>query len=99
MNMFYNYGVKLKHRELATRLLAAAMRCKQESEAAELIKLYSTWLEHPPETTLIYSVMGHFLDVGQPLVVRDLVKAVREDWRIPLEPPLYILGIQAMLHL
>lgn len=99
MNLFYNFGVKLKHRELATRLLACAMRCEQESEAVELIKLYSTWLEQPPDTALMYAVMGHFLDAGQPLVVREVAKAVREDWRIALEPPLYILAIEAMLQL
>merc|ERR1711957_872693 len=85
--------------ELASRLLAAAMNCRQDSEAVELIKLYSTWLEHPPDTALIYAVMGHFSDAGQPLVVREIAKAVREDWRITIEPPLYILAIQAMFKL
>lgn len=99
MNTFFNFGVKLKHREIATRLLATAMRCSQESEAVELIRLYGTWLEHPPDTNLIYAVMGHFLDAGQPLVVREVAKSVREDWQIRLEPPLYIFAIDAMLQL
>mmetsp|Transcript_93348 Transcript_93348/g.179510 ORF Transcript_93348/g.179510 Transcript_93348/m.179510 type:complete len:389 (+) Transcript_93348:12-1178(+) len=99
MNLFYNFGVKLHHREVASRLLATAMRCKCEKEAVELIKLYSSWLEHPPDTGLIYAVMGHFLDAGQPLVVREVAKAVREDWRLRVEPPLYILAIEAMLQL
>ncbi|CAE8723076.1 unnamed protein product, partial [Polarella glacialis] len=70
MNLFYNFGIKLKHRELANRLLAAAMVCKQESQAVELVKLYGTWLEHPPDLPLVYAVMSHFLDKGEPLVVR-----------------------------
>merc|ERR1719379_1727082 len=41
--------------------------------------------------------MGHFLDSDQPLIVRDIAKAVREDWRIKPEAPLYILAIEAML--
>lgn len=99
MNLFYNFGVKLRHRELATRLMAAAMACQVQQEAVELIKLYGTWLEHPPDPALVYAVMGHFLDAGEPHVVRDIAKAVREDWRMPLEAPLYILAIEAMLKL
>lgn len=99
MNLFYNFGVKLKHRQIASRLLAAAMVCKVESEAVELIKLYGTWLQHPPETALVYAVMGHFLDAGEPMVVREVARAVREDWRMPTEPPLYVLSIEAMLQL
>eukprot|EP00929_Paragymnodinium_shiwhaense_P095137 TRINITY_DN56101_c0_g1_i3.p1 TRINITY_DN56101_c0_g1~~TRINITY_DN56101_c0_g1_i3.p1 ORF type:complete len:347 (-),score=85.54 TRINITY_DN56101_c0_g1_i3:59-1099(-) len=99
MNLLYNFGVKLKHREIASRLLACAMACEQYEEAVELVQLSGTWLEHPPDTALVYSVMGHFLDAGQPLVVRELAKAVREDWRMKVEPPLYILAIQAMLSL
>merc|ERR1719203_1513898 len=63
-NLFYNFGVKLRHCEIASRLLAAAMVCKMESEAVELVKLYGTWLQHPPDTALVYAVMGHFLDAG-----------------------------------
>mmetsp|Transcript_51566 Transcript_51566/g.149751 ORF Transcript_51566/g.149751 Transcript_51566/m.149751 type:complete len:395 (-) Transcript_51566:125-1309(-) len=99
VNMFYNFGVKLHHRELASRLVAAAMVCKVESEAVDLIKLYGTWLEKPPDRKLIYAVMGHFLDARQPLVVREIAKAVREDWRLPVEAPLYILAIEGMLQL
>jgi len=99
LNLFYNFGVKLKHRELTTRLLAAAMVAKQESEAVELIKLYGTWLEFPPDSSAVYAVMSHFLDKGEPLVVRELAKAVREDWRIVPEAPLYSLSIEAMLQL
>jgi len=82
-----------------SRLMAAAMACQVQQEAVELIKLYGTWLEHPPDTALVYAVMGHFLDAGEPYVVRDIAKAVREDWRMPLEAPLYILAIEAMLSL
>eukprot|EP00928_Gymnodinium_smaydae_P032699 TRINITY_DN23612_c0_g1_i1.p1 TRINITY_DN23612_c0_g1~~TRINITY_DN23612_c0_g1_i1.p1 ORF type:complete len:414 (-),score=97.42 TRINITY_DN23612_c0_g1_i1:50-1219(-) len=99
MNRMYNYGVKLQHRELASRLLAAAMVCGQEQEAVEMIRLGGTWLEHPPDKPLIYALMGHFLDAGQPLVVREIAKAAREDWRIRPEPPLYSLCIAAMLRL
>jgi len=99
MNLFYNFGVKLRHRELATRLMAAAMACQVHQEAVELIKLYGTWLEHPPDTALVYAVMGHFLDAGELYVVREIAQAVREDWRMKLEAPLYILAIEAMLRL
>mmetsp|Transcript_25043 Transcript_25043/g.70590 ORF Transcript_25043/g.70590 Transcript_25043/m.70590 type:complete len:424 (-) Transcript_25043:22-1293(-) len=99
MNLFYNFGVKLKHRELASRLLATAMNCKMEAEALELIKLYGTWLENPPDISLVYAVMGHFLDAGEPHLVREIAKAVREDWRMPVGAPLYILAIEAMLQL
>mmetsp|Transcript_68772 Transcript_68772/g.174757 ORF Transcript_68772/g.174757 Transcript_68772/m.174757 type:complete len:376 (+) Transcript_68772:50-1177(+) len=99
MNLFYNFGVKLKHREIASRLVAAAMVCKVESEAAEIVKLYGTWLERPPDIALVYGVMGHYLDAGELLVVRELAQAVREDWRMPVEPPLYALSIEAMLRL
>merc|ERR1719240_1434677 len=53
MNLFYNFGVPLKHRELSSRLLAAAMRCGLESEAVDLIKHYSTWLPSPPSQKLV----------------------------------------------
>lgn len=99
MNLYYNFGVKLEHQELAGRLLCLAMCCKQEMEAVQLIKLYHTWLEHPPDSGLVYAVMSHFLDEQQFLVVREIAKAVREDWRMPLEPPLYSLAIEAMLRL
>mmetsp|Transcript_118276 Transcript_118276/g.334265 ORF Transcript_118276/g.334265 Transcript_118276/m.334265 type:complete len:374 (+) Transcript_118276:43-1164(+) len=99
MNLFYNFGVKLRHRELATRLLATAMACGCHDEGVELVKLGGTWLEHPPDSALVYALMGHFLDAGQPLVVREIAKAVREDWRMKVEPPLYVLAIEAMLQL
>lgn len=99
LNLFYNFGVKLKHRELSTRLLAAAMVAKQESEAVELVKLYGTWLEFPPDSSVVYAVMSHFLDKGEVLVVRELAKAVREDWRMTLEAPLYSLAIEGVLQL
>jgi len=91
--------VKMKHGEVATRLLAAAMICGVEDEAVDLIRLYWTWLEHPPDTSLIYAVLGYFLDSGKHLVVREICRAVREDWRIKLEAPLYIHGIYSMLQL
>ena len=90
MNLFYNFGVKLKHREIATRLLAATMLAREESEAMELIKLYGTWLEHPPDTAVVYAVMSKFLDEKKLMEVRDLAKYVREDWRFRLEAPLYL---------
>lgn len=99
MNVFFNYGVKLRHRELASRLVACAMACGKVEEAVDMVKFGGAWLEHPPDTALVYALMGHFLDAGQPLVVRDLAKAVREDWRMKVEPPLYILAIEAMLRL
>jgi len=99
MNVFYNFGVKLRHRETASRLLAAAMVSKVESEAVELVKLYNTWLQDPPDKALVYAVMGHYLDAGEPMVVRELAEAVRQDWQMPVEPPLYILAIEAMLQL
>jgi len=99
MNTFYNFGVKLKHRELASRLLAVAMACRVESEAVDLIKLYGTWLEHPPDRALVYAVMGHFLDKGEFLAVRDIARAAREDWRFSVEAPLYVFAVEAMLHL
>lgn len=99
MNVYYNFGVKLRHHEIASRFLAAAMVCKVETEAVELIKLYGTWLQHPPDTSLVYAVMGHYLDAGEHMVVREIAQAVRQDWRIPVEPPLYSLAIEAMLQL
>ncbi|CAE7337536.1 unnamed protein product [Symbiodinium microadriaticum] len=99
VNLFYNFGVKLKHREMSTRLLAASMRAPAESEALELIGLYGTWLEHPPDASIVYAVMSHFLDDGKPMVVRDIAKQLREDWRFLLEAPLYNLAIEAMLSL
>eukprot|EP00439_Symbiodinium_sp_Y106_P037285 s7281_g4.t1 len=99
VNLFYNFGVKLKHREMSTRLLAASMRAPAESEALELIRLYGTWLEHPPDASIVYAVMSQFLDDGKPLVVRDIAKQLREDWRFLLEAPLYSLSIEAMLSL
>lgn len=99
MNVFFNYGVKLKHRELVTRYMASAMVCQRSEEAVELVKLGGTWLEHPPDPSMVYTVMGHFLDGRQPLVVRELAQAVREDWRMKVEPPLYVLTIEALLQL
>lgn len=99
MNRFYNFGVKLKHREIASRFLALAMLTSETAEAAELVRLYGTWLENPPSKALVYAVMGHFLDAGDAVMVRSLAKAVREDWRMPLEAPLYALASEAMLSL
>eukprot|EP00435_Cladocopium_sp_Y103_P024133 s1601_g5.t3 len=99
MNLFYNFGVKLKHREISTRLLAATMLAREESEAIELIKLYGSWLEHPPDSAVVYAVMSKFLDEKKPMEVRELAKLVREDWRFRLQAPLYSLAIQAMLQL
>ncbi|CAE6908926.1 unnamed protein product [Symbiodinium natans] len=99
VNMFYNFGVKLKHHEISTRLLAASMQAGDESEAVELVRLYGTWLEHPPDAPVVYATMSHFLDDGKPLIVREIAKRLREDWRFPLEAPLYNLAIQAMLML
>ncbi|CAK9064538.1 unnamed protein product [Durusdinium trenchii] len=97
MNLFYNFGVKLKHRELSTRFLAATMRAKQESEALELVKLYGAWLQHPPDAAVVYAVMSKFVDDRNSTAVRDLAKMLREDWRWRLGAPLYSLAIQAML--
>ena len=90
MNVFYNFGVKLKHREISTRLLAATMLAREESEAIELIKLYGSWLEHPPDSAVVYAVMSKFLDEKKPMEVRELAKLVREDWRFRLEAPLWL---------
>lgn len=99
MNLFYNFGVKLRDREIASRYLSAAMVCKAESEAVEIIKLYGTWLQHPPDIALVYGVMGHYLDAGENLIVREIAQAVREDWRLPVHAPLYHLAVEAMLRL
>lgn len=95
MNLFYNFGVKLKHREISTRLLAATMMAREESEAIELIKLYGTWLEHPPDSAIVYAVMSKFLDDNKPTEVRELAKVVREDWRFRLEAPLWLAWISS----
>ncbi|CAE7696279.1 unnamed protein product [Symbiodinium pilosum] len=99
INLFYNFGVKLKHHELSTRLLAASMQAPDEEEASELIRLYGTWLEHPPDASVVYAVMSHFLDNGKPMMVRAIAQQLREDWRFVLEAPLYNLSLQAMLML
>jgi len=99
MNVYYNFGVKLKHGEIASRYLAGAMKCKVYDEAVELIKLYGTWLESPPEISLVYSVMSHYLDAGSYTIVRDIAQTVREDWRMPVEAPLYDFAMEAMLRL
>ncbi|CAJ1444457.1 unnamed protein product [Effrenium voratum] len=99
MNLFYNFGVKLKHRQLSSRLLAATMIAKHESEAVELVKLYGTWLDTPPDSALVYAVMSKCLDDNKPMVVRELAKLMREDWRFQLEAPLYSLAVQGMLQL
>lgn len=99
MNLFYNFGIKLKHREIASRLLACAMASQAEDEAVELIKLYGTWLQYPPDLPLVYAVMGHFLDAGKHMVVREIAAAVREDWRFKVDATLYVLAIEAMLQL
>eukprot|EP00438_Fugacium_kawagutii_P018172 Skav226116 [mRNA] locus=scaffold1047:41389:42507:- [translate_table: standard] len=95
MNLFYNFGVKLKHREISTRLVAATMMAREESEAVELIKLYGTWLEHPPDSAVVYAVMSKFLDDNKATEVRELAKVVREDWRFRLEAPLWLVQEEA----
>ena len=66
MNLFYNFGIKMKHRELSTRLLAATMLARQDSEALELIKLYGHWLERPPDLNVVYAVMSKLVDDQKP---------------------------------
>mmetsp|Transcript_23404 Transcript_23404/g.43057 ORF Transcript_23404/g.43057 Transcript_23404/m.43057 type:complete len:427 (-) Transcript_23404:41-1321(-) len=98
MNLFYNFGVALNHRETSSRLLAAAMRSKAEEEAVEVVKLYGTFLEDPPAIRLVYALMEHFLDTGKPMVVREIAQAVRENPKWQVQPALYALTIEAMLQ-
>mmetsp|Transcript_27370 Transcript_27370/g.63163 ORF Transcript_27370/g.63163 Transcript_27370/m.63163 type:complete len:428 (-) Transcript_27370:82-1365(-) len=98
MNLFYNFGVPLGHRETSTRLLAAAMRSRAEDEAVEIVKLHGTFLEEPPAIRLVYALMEHFLDAGKPMVVRELAQAVRENPKWQVQPTLYALTIEAMLQ-
>uniref|UniRef100_A0A0G4FJ84 Pentacotripeptide-repeat region of PRORP domain-containing protein n=1 Tax=Chromera velia CCMP2878 TaxID=1169474 RepID=A0A0G4FJ84_9ALVE len=97
MNQCYNNGKHFRHYETPTRLLALAVENEEWDEAVELVKYFPTWLQFPPDTKLIYTLMRHFLETGKFRKVRELTGAVRESWQIPLEPPLYGIVIKAMV--
>lgn len=93
VNHFYNFGIEFDHHEFASRWLALAVETSRVDEAVEIVKTYNTWLASQPRVELINILMG-MVKVEQ---ARDLLKAVRENWQIPLNPTSYHIVISRLL--
>jgi pentatricopeptide repeat protein len=93
VNHFYNFGVEFEHHEFTSRWLALAVETSRVDEAIEIVRTYHTWLGTPPRIELINTLMG-MVKVEQ---ARDLLKAVRENWQMPLTPTSYNIVISRLL--
>jgi hypothetical protein len=85
VNHFYNFGVSMDHHELANRWLATAVETGRIDEAVELVKLWQTFLPTPPKIEVINVLIG-MVKIQQS---RDILKAIRENWQIPLSSYAY----------
>jgi len=104
MNVCYNFGLRLDHYELSTRLLSLCLACGMEEEAVKLIENYDCFLKNPPKRHVIFSLMGTLLTKGMEdekylWECRKVLQFQREKWQIPLTPGMYVLGIEGMLRI
>jgi hypothetical protein len=89
MNHFYNFGVQISHHDFTNRWLSVAVETGRVDEAVSIVKLWNTWLPCPPRIELVESLMG-MVKLEQS---RDLLKSIRENWRIPLSSRAYTIVI------
>lgn len=93
INHFYNFGISLDHHELADRWLATAVETGRIDQAVELVKYWHTFLRVPPSSSIINVLVG-MVKIEQS---RELLKAIRENWNIPLSPYAYSILISKEL--
>ena len=94
VNHFYNFGVSMDHHDFSNRWLALAVETSRVDEAVQIVKTYNTWLGTPPKIELINILMG-IVKIDQ---ARDLLKSIRENWQIPLNPTSYHIVISRLLQ-
>lgn len=94
MNHFYNFGVEISHFDFTNRWLATAVETGRVDEAVNIIKLWHTWLPCPPRIEYVESLMG-MVKVEQS---RELLKAIRENWQMPLSSRAYTIVISKLLR-
>ena len=93
VNHFYNFGVEINHHDFVNRWLALAVETSRVDEAVQIVKTYNTWLSSPPKIELINILMG-MVKLDQ---CKDLLKSIRENWQIPLNPTSYNIVISRLL--
>lgn len=98
VNHAYNFGYHpvFRHLEMSTRLLWLSMRAGDFGEAAQLVKVFHTFLDHPPKVRAILSLMSHLLDAEDHSGVLNLLEICRTHPRIPLNSGFYVYGLQAL---
>ena len=94
INHFYNFGVEISHFDFTNRWLAVAVETGRLDEAVNIVKLWHTWLPCPPRIELVESLIG-MVKVEQS---RELLKAIRENWQIPLSPRAYTIVISKLVR-
>jgi hypothetical protein len=93
INHFYNFGVHISHYDFTNRWLAMAVETGRVDEAVSIVKLWNTWLPCPPRIEYVESLMG-MVKVEQS---RELLKAIRENWQMPLSARAYTIVIAKQL--
>lgn len=93
VNHFYNFGVEINHHDFVNRWLALAVETSRVDEAVQIVKTYNTWIGSPPKVELINILMG-MVKLDQ---CKDLLKSIRENWQIPLNPTSYNIVISRLL--
>ena len=89
INHFYNFGVKIEHRDFTNRWLATAVETGRIDEAVQIVKLWNTWLPCPPRIELVEILIG-MVNIAQS---RDLLASVRQNWQMPLSGRAYNIVI------
>ena len=93
MNHFYNFGIEIDHYDFTNRWLATAIETGRVDEAVQIVKLWNTWLPMPPKIGLVELLIG-MVKIQQS---RELLKAVRENWQMPMSPTAYTIVISKEL--
>ena len=93
MNHFYNFGVNISHYDFTNRWLATAVETGRVDEAVSIVKLWNTWLPCPPRIQFVESLMGMIKSEQS----RELLKAIRENWQMPLSARAYTIVIAKQL--
>lgn len=94
MNHFYNFGVEISHFDFTNRWLAVAIETGRVDEAVNIVKLWHTWLPCPPRIELVESLIG----MAKLEQSRELLKAIRENWQMPLSSRAYTIVISKLVR-
>jgi hypothetical protein len=99
MNMFYNFGRRMKCKQMTDRFLQLCIKTEQYDQGIETLKYYKGWMEHPPTRKTTYELLNRLKEKKEWMKVREGVAAVRENWQMVPTANLYKFGIEAMLQL